>query len=160
MRTTRTTRRGSALLAALLAMAGCGGGGDAPPAEGGQAASAAPAGLTAFQQEHGIGPVTEVVELPATVDQALADQGQAAFEMKCAACHQMAERFVGPALGDVTSRRSPAFIMNMILNPQQMVEEHPVAKELLAQYMSFMPNQGVTQDEARAIVEYLRTQHP
>lgn len=158
----RLAGRGSGgLLVALLGLAGCGGGGGdaAPPAGGGQGA-AAPAGLTAFQQEHGIGPVTEVVALPATVDHELAERGEDVFEVKCAACHQMEQRFVGPALGDVTSRRSPAYIMNMILNPQQMVEEHPVAKELLAQYMSFMPNQGVTREEARAIVEYLRTQHP
>lgn len=149
------------LLVALLGLAACGGGGGdaAPPAAGGQAAAPPAGGLTAFEQEHGIGPVTEVVEL-GPVDHELAERGEDAFEMKCAACHQMADRFVGPALGDVTSRRSPAYIMNMILNPQEMVERHPVAKELLAQYMSFMPNQGVTRDEARAILEYLRTQHP
>lgn len=153
-------RIGSGMLVALLAVTGCGGGGDAaPPADGGQAPPPA-AGLTPFQLEHGIGPVTEVVELPAAVDHELAEDGEDVFEVKCAACHQMADRFVGPALGDVTGRRSPAYIMNMILNPQQMVEEHPVAKELLAQYMSFMPNQGVTREEARAILEYLRTQHP
>lgn len=148
------------VLLAAVGVLGCGGGGDAaPPAPGGQAAPAAPE-LTPFQLEHGIGPVTEVVELPATIDEDLAHEGQEEFEMKCAACHHMGERFVGPALGDVTSRRSPAFIMNMILNPQEMVEQHPVGKELLAQYMSFMPNQGITRENARAILEYLRTQHP
>ncbi len=148
------------VLVAVMGSLGCGGGGDAAtPAQGGQA-PAAVAELTPFQLEHGIGPVTEAVELPATIDEDLAHEGQEEFEMKCAACHHMGERFVGPALGDVTSRRSPAFIMNMILNPQQMVEQHPVGKELLAQYMSFMPNQGVTREDARAILEYLRTQHP
>lgn len=156
-------RGGVAVL--LFALAACGGGGgDAPPADAGRApappAGGGSGGLTAFQLEHGIGPVTEPMELPAAIDQAMADRGKAEFEMKCAACHHFGDRFVGPALGEVTSRRSPAFIMNMILNPQQMVEEHPVAKELLAQYMSFMPNQGLTRDEARAILEYLRTQHP
>ncbi|MFN2317685.1 MAG: cytochrome c family protein [Gemmatimonadales bacterium] len=149
------------LVLLAVGLGACGGGGDAPAAGSGQPAPPpAAAGLTPFQVEHGIGPVTEVVELPAAVDQALADRGQAEFEVKCAACHHMGERFVGPALGDVTSRRSPAYIMNMILNPQEMVEQHPVGKELLAQYMSFMPNQGITREDARAILEYLRTQHP
>jgi hypothetical protein len=58
----------------------------------------------------------------------------------------------------VTARRSGAFIMNMILNPQEMVERHPVAKQMLAERMSFMANQGLTRDEARAVLEYLRTQ--
>jgi cytochrome c len=149
------------LVLLAVGLVACGGGGDAPAGGSGQAAPPpAAAGLTPFQLEHGIGPVTEVVELSATIDQTLAARGQTEFEMKCAACHQMADRFVGPALGDVTSRRSPAFIMNMILNPQEMVEQHPVGKELLAQYMSFMPNQGITREDARAILEYLRTQHP
>ena len=140
------------LLLALLAA--CGGGEKPAPA----AAAAGGGALTPFQTEHGIGPVTEPVTLPATVDPAMADAGKAVFETKCSACHKMGEKYVGPALGEVTTRRSPAFIMNMILNPQEMVERHPVAKQLLAEHMSFMPNQGVTQDEARQVVEYLRTQ--
>lgn len=156
-----TRRQGGAWLVLLaVGVAGCGGS-EAPPDGAGQPASPpAGAALSAFQLEHGIGPVTEVVELPAAIDAALAHEGQEEFEVKCAACHHMGERFVGPALGEVTSRRSPAYIMNMILNPQEMVEQHPVAKELLAQYMSFMPNQGITREDARAILEYLRTQHP
>jgi hypothetical protein len=66
--------------------------------------------------------------------------------------------YVGPALGEVTTRRTGAFIMNMILNPQEMVERHPVAKQMLAERMSFMANQNLTMDEARAVLEYLRTQ--
>lgn len=159
IRNTRTSGWWLGLL--TVGLVACGGGGDAPGAGSGQPAPPpAGAGLTAFQLEHGIGPVTEVVVLPASIDEDLAHEGQEEFEMKCAACHHMGERFVGPALGDVTSRRSPAFIMNMILNPQEMVEQHPVGKELLAQYMSFMPNQGITRENARAILEYLRTQHP
>lgn len=145
------------VLLAIAGILGCGGGGDAPAA-GQPAAAPAGGGLTPFQLEHGIGPVTEVVELPATIDQAMVDAGKTEFDMKCAACHHMGERFVGPALGDVVERRSPAFIMNMILNPQEMVEQHPVGKEMLASYMSFMPNQGVSREQARAILEYLRTQ--
>lgn len=145
------------VLLAIVGILGCGGGGDAPAA-GQPAAPPAGGGLNAFQLEHGLGPVTAVVELPASIDQSMAREGQDIFEMKCAACHQMADRFVGPALGDVVERRSPAFIMNFIMNPQENIEQHPVGKEMLAQYMSFMPNQGVTRDEARAILEYLRTQ--
>jgi cytochrome c1 len=48
--------------------------------------------------------------------------------------------------------------MNMILNPQEMVERHPVAKQLLAEHMTYMPNQGLTEEQARQVLEYLRTQ--
>jgi len=141
----------------LLAVAACGG----KPASAAGAAKADPPagdGLTAFQQENGIGPVTEPVEVAATPDHAMAEQGEEVFEHKCGACHKMGEKYVGPALGEVTKRRTPAYIMNMILNPQEMVERHPVAKQLLAEHMTFMPNQGLSKDEARHVVEYLRTQ--
>lgn len=115
--------------------------------------------LTAFQLEHGIGPVTEVVEL-GELDPVMAQTGEEVFVIKCAACHKLAERYVGPALGDVTERRSASYIMNMILNPKEMYERHPEGKALLAEYLSFMPNQNVTPDEARAIVEYLRSAAP
>ena len=112
--------------------------------------------LSAFQIEHGIGPITEVVEL-GELDPAMAAAGEAVFVAKCSACHKTAERYVGPALGDVTDRRSAAYIMNMVLNPQEMYERHPEAQALLAEYLSYMPNQNVTPEDARAVVEYLRS---
>lgn len=145
------------LVMAVALAAGCGGGGGgqppAPPAGGGADAS----GLSAFQLEHGIGPVTEAVTL-ADVDPKLVETGKGLFEVKCTACHKMAERYVGPPLNDVLTKRSPTFVMNMILNPNEMVERHPVAKKLLGEYMTLMANQSLTIEEARAILEYLRTQ--
>jgi hypothetical protein len=40
----------------------------------------------------------------------------------------------------------------------EMVERHPIGKQLLAEHMTFMANQNLTQDDARAVLEYLRTQ--
>ena len=113
--------------------------------------------LSAFELENGIGPIKEKLEI-GPVDRALADQGKAVFETKCSMCHKMDTTYVGPALGEVTGRRTPEFVMNMILNPQEMVERHPVAKQLLAERMTFMANQNLSIPEARAVLEYLRTQ--
>ena len=63
----------------------------------------------------GIGPVTKVELGP--LDPTMAEKGRAIFEQKCAACHHLDERFVGPAIRGVTKRRTPEWIMNMILNP-------------------------------------------
>jgi mono/diheme cytochrome c family protein len=41
-----------------------------------------------------------------------------------------------------------------------MYTKHPVVKQLLGEYMTQMPNLGLTQEQARQIVEYLRTQAP
>jgi len=48
--------------------------------------------------------------------------------------------------------------MNMILNPDQMIKENPIAKKLFMEYLAPMANQNLTQDEARSILEYFRTQ--
>ena len=81
----------------LLALVACS---KAAPAAG-EAKAEAPAagGLTPFQQENGIGPVTEAVELAATPDHEMAEEGEEVFEQKCGACHKMNEKYVGPALG-------------------------------------------------------------
>jgi mono/diheme cytochrome c family protein len=142
---------------ATLIVAACSAKPEPPPAATPPAAGPAAGPLSAFELEHGIGPVKEVVTL-GPLDAKLAERGRTNFEGKCSACHKMGEKYVGPALGEVTTVRSPAYIMNMVLNPMEMVERHPVAKQLLAEHMSFMANQGVTIEEARAIVEYLRTQ--
>ena len=113
--------------------------------------------LTAFQLEHGIGPVTEPIQL-GPVDKKLAEEGAEIFTLKCSACHKMAERYVGPPLGEVTVRRSPAFIMNQVLNPEEMYQRHPVVRQLLGEYMTQMPNLALTRDQARQIGEYRRTQ--
>jgi cytochrome c len=143
------------LLICLL-LAACGSGSDAPASE--TTATTDPSGLTAAQLEHGIGPITAFE--PGPLDAALAERGAEVFKLKCSACHKMDARYVGPALGTVTQTRSPAYIMNMILNPAEMLEKHPEAKAKLAEFMSLMPNQNLTEDEARAILEYLRQQAP
>jgi mono/diheme cytochrome c family protein len=146
------------MVAGLLGIAACGSqpdaGAGAPPAG---APAQAESGLTAFELEHGIGPVKEAVVL-GDLDPALVAAGKTEFETKCSACHKMGEKYVGPALGEVTTHRSPTFIMNMILNPMEMVERHPEGKKLLAEHMTFMANQGETVEQARALLEYLRTQ--
>ena len=150
---------GAALL--LLALVGCGGAKSgnaeaAPPAD--QAAGGTDAsGLTAFQMENGVGPITEVVQV-GEIDHEKAEAGEKTFTEKCSACHKMAERYVGPALGEVTVRRTPTYVMNMILAPDQMYTKHPTAHQLLAEYMMQMPNLGLTPDQARSVLEYLRTQ--
>jgi hypothetical protein len=46
--------------------------------------------------------------------------------------------------------------MNMIINPSEMLQQDPIAKELLAEYMTPMVNMNVNEEDTRAIYEYLR----
>lgn len=108
-------------------------------------------------QNKGIGPVSHL-DLPQEIDQALALQGKELYDLKCKACHKPTEKFIGPAPKGVLDRRTPEWVMNMILNPEIMIKDDPDAKALFLEYnMAPMANQGITQDEARAMLEYFRT---
>jgi len=111
--------------------------------------------LTDIELEQGIGPIRDLALGPVSTE--LAEQGQEAFTMKCSACHKIEERYVAPQLGTVLSRRRPEFVMNMMLNANEMVQRHPEVQALLAEFFTPMPVQVTEHDEARAILEYLRS---
>lgn len=137
-----------------LFVASCGGNGDS--SSGDTPAAQEEQELSAFELEHGIGPITARLDISDDIDEDLRLRGQNIYEMKCEMCHNMEGRMVGPELGNVMDRRSPEFVMNMILNPGEMANDHPVGQELLQEHMTVMPFQNVKEDDARAIVEYLR----
>lgn len=110
-----------------------------------------------FMDDKGVGPITSITL--GDIDKALVDEGQSIYKAKCSACHKLSKRFVGPGLKGVTQRRSPEWIMNMILNPEVMVVENVAAKQLLIEYSAPMANQSLTEAEARAILEYFRTKN-
>lgn len=98
------------------------------------------------------------LDLSEAVDQTMVAKGEEVFKLKCTACHKTDKKFIGPALKGVTERRSPSWIMNMMLNPEKMIKEDPLAKKLLMEHNgSPMANQNLTKEEARAILEYFRT---
>lgn len=144
---------GLAIVASVV-LAGCGGSGNGNSGDSSSAKKES-GELTAFQKEHGIGPITQELDL-GEVDATLAKQGEKMFETKCSACHKLDDRYVGPAQRNVLDDRSPEFVMNMVLNPAEMVKKHPVAKKMLAEFMTPMPNQNLSREEARSILEYLR----
>ncbi|WP_430909578.1 c-type cytochrome [Maribacter sp. 2-571] len=105
----------------------------------------------------GVGPYKDVT-FPDTVDDELAAAGEAKYSAICVACHAANKRLIGPALAGVYERRSPAWVMNMIIGPDKMLKEDPIAKALLKEYNNaIMLNQNLTEDETRAVAEYLRT---
>lgn len=106
--------------------------------------------------DKGIGPITDV-KLDVKIDEIMAGKGKAVFATKCSACHKMEERYVGPALKGTTTRRSPEWIMNMILNPAEMIEKNETAKDLFGEYLVPMAFQNVSKEDARTILEFLRS---
>ena len=127
------------------------------PVESEPAADAEPASARVDLTSKGVGPITAVT-LDAEIDQALAKQGEEVYNQMCLACHRIGKKFIGPAPNGILERRSPEWVMNMILNPEGMVKEDPLAKELLVEFNgSPMANQGLTEEQARAVLEYFRT---
>jgi mono/diheme cytochrome c family protein len=103
----------------------------------------------------GVGPI-ESIEL-GPIDEQLVAAGQETYDLLCSACHKIESRYIGPALLGVTERRAPEWIMNMILAPDVMIQEDETAFALYAEYLSPMANQGLTEEQARAILEYFRS---
>lgn len=104
----------------------------------------------------GIGPIKSVTL--GAIDQSLADKGQKLFKTKCSSCHRTNRKFIGPNPTGILERRSPEWIMNMIMNPEEMVQKDPIAKQMLIKFNgSPMANQNLTKEETRAVLEYFRT---
>jgi len=105
----------------------------------------------------GIGPITSIT-LGAEVDQAMASHGEDVYKKMCTACHRADKKFIGPAPTGILERRTPEWVMNMILNPEEMTQKDPLAKELLIEFNGApMANQHLTEEDARAVLEYFRT---
>ena len=143
-------RKSAIAFAAILVMMACGGGDNPAKDNADKTAGAAPKP----KSSKGVGPVKEVVL--GDLDPALADKGAEVFKANCTACHKIEAKKIGPALIGVTNRREPEWIMNMILNPENMIQQDDTAKALIAKYIAPMANQHLTQDQARMVLEFFR----
>lgn len=147
------------LFVASLLFWNCGGGGSSsesesadPPESMVEEETAAPDPMA----NKGVGPIKSV-EL-GELDQAMADQGKEIYAAMCTACHKPDQKYIGPAPKGILTRRSPEWIMNMILAPEIMIKEDPVAMALLAEFNGApMANQNLTEEQARLVLEYFRT---
>lgn len=101
-----------------------------------------------------------VREPTGSIDESLAERGEALFQSKgCIACHTFGGgRLAGPDLAGVTQRRSFEWIYHQVMSPDSMTANDPTARQLMAEYMTQMPNLSLQPEEARALYEYMREQ--
>ncbi|TYA74489.1 c-type cytochrome [Seonamhaeicola marinus] len=105
----------------------------------------------------GIGPI-KTVALNTKIDEKMVAHGKATFTKLCAACHRPDKKFIGPSPKDILERRSPEWVMNIMLNPIEMIEKDPITKALQEEFNgAIMPKQNITEADARALLEYFRT---
>ena len=145
------------VIISALFLASCGGGSD----ESTEEVVAPPKSMLAEEQDpmdnKGIGPITSL-ELPAEIDAEMVKAGEQVYLQMCTACHKADKKFIGPAPKGILERRSPEWVMNMILNPEEMIMKDPIAKQLLIEYNGApMANQNLSQEQARQVLEYFRT---
>lgn len=144
----------------LILLASCGGG--ATSNEGDKVTEAPESMLveetpTDPMENKGIGPITSLT-LAEEIDADMANEGQVIYEQMCMACHKIEKNFIGPAPKGILERRSPEWVMNMILNPEEMIAKDPIAKALLMEYYGApMANQNLSEEQARQVLEYFRT---
>lgn len=106
---------------------------------------------------HGTEIKAEEINMATPLNADWVKNGESIYNLKCLACHKLTEeKLVGPGWKGVTKKREPAWIMNMITNVDMMLEKDPEAQKLLEQCLVRMPNQNVSKEEARSLLEFMR----
>ncbi len=112
--------------------------------------------LKKVNDARGIGKFTHV-DIPEKLDAALAKGGSGIYDLKCSSCHKLTvEKLVGPGWKDVTKRRTPEWIMNFATNTDEMITNDAQAQAMLEECMVRMPNQNLSDDDARKVYEFMR----
>jgi mono/diheme cytochrome c family protein len=152
----RTILPGLMMATLTTLLIACGGGGSAPA--GPPSAGGAPPTSAGGTGKNTSGLLTAADIALGDIDQAKAEKGRSTYDVKCQACHSTgANRVVGPGWKGITERRQPEWIMNMILNIDVMLETDPEAQKGLEECLVRMPNQGLSKEEGREVLEYMRT---
>lgn len=97
------------------------------------------------------------VDVGDQLDVAMAQEGKVIADLKCASCHKYTdERLVGPGWAGVSEKHRPEWIMNFITNPDPMIDKDPELQAQLEICLVRMPNQNLSDDDARKILEFMR----
>lgn len=109
-----------------------------------------------YDPHRGEGKFTKV-DVGGKLDAAMAEAGNKVYSVKCSGCHKLTEeKLVGPGWKGVTTRHSAEWIMNFITNTDEMLSKDPKAQAMLEICLVRMPNQNLTDEDARALYEFQR----
>jgi hypothetical protein len=104
----------------------------------------------------GIGKFTSI-QLTHPLDESMITNAQPIYDSKCFACHKLTdEKLVGPGWKGITDRRTPEWVMNFIVNTNVMLDSDLVAQSEMVTCIVRMPNQSLTDEQARQMLEFMR----
>ena len=87
----------------------------------------------------------------------MAESGSTVYDLKCSACHKLdGEKLVGPGWKGVTARRKAEWVMNFVTNTDEMLNKNAAAQSMLEECLVRMPNQNLSEADARNIYEFMR----
>ncbi len=142
------------LLAAGLLLASCGGGESAPSTAATTSATpTAPVATAPAQPAYPAGFITASDITLGPINKDLVAEGKKIFDEKCHVCHGLTDqKVIGPGWKGVTEHRKPEWIMNMILHTDWMLQNDTAAQNLVELTKAQMTDEGLTKDQARAML--------
>lgn len=144
-------------LGLFIASCGTGAGSDVKPTTGETTTTATTDNANpSYDPKRGEGKFDKVDVSP-TLNVAMADAGEKVYGVKCSSCHKTTdEKLVGPGWKGVISRHTAEWIMNFATNPDAMLDKDPKAQAMLELCLVRMPNQNLTDEDARSLYEFMR----
>ncbi len=86
-------------------------------------------------------------------------EGEKLFNEKCAACHTIGKKMLGPDLAVVTSRREESWLKRQIKEHDRMIaEKDPIVMQLLQESSNVpMVPMGLSDEDVVAVIAYLKS---
>ncbi|HEY9082498.1 MAG TPA: c-type cytochrome [Vicingaceae bacterium] len=105
------------------------------------------------QSIYGIGQFKKLELAP--INDSIMKIGMETFKQKCSSCHTMEYKNSGPDLSDILSRRQPEWIMNYLMNYQEMSQKDSITIKINQKYDQNCIVK-LSEKEAYTILEYFR----
>lgn len=109
---------------------------------------------TLSKDPKGVGPIVNL-EL-ALINDSLMKTGLNLFKDKCSQCHTMEYKNSGPDISDILAIRKPEWIVNFLLNKEEMLLRDSLAIRTRVRYKVDCGSNITKETEALELLEYLR----
>jgi hypothetical protein len=103
---------------------------------------------------YGVGPISKL-ELT-TISDSLMQRGQKLFKDECSQCHTMEFKNSGPDISDILAIRKPEWLVNFLLNKEEMLQRDSLAIGTRLKYEENCGAKIEDKNKALEILEYLR----